>query len=313
MTSTMPSQRRQSSSDPAQCEGFRARATPRPRVGALSVGIALVLGGGWFACDRSGNGGESPTDGTAGLSGSGGATRSATDGSGDSTGAAGGGGNSGGSGGGAGTASLEIPTNTLTAADVPPIPPYWELLYVVGTDTPGTVRTFLVDGETLYWVQQNLIWRAPKDGNGVPLAFGHYESTNQGSRLLMDEEYVYWHDGAVIKRKRKDSSAESPSNAAFNFNFPEGTAFDEETENIEFGGDYPIAYFDVKASRAYVGHPSCTPLHVVDLGTLDVEIIEFERPEFRGGSGDMRVDSETIFCANSHWLFKIATDGWESQ
>src|SRR5690606_41336747 len=138
MTSTMPSQRRQSSSDPAQCEGFRARATPRPRVGALSVGIALVLGGGWFACDRSGNGGESPADGTAGLSGSGGATRSATDGSGDSTGAAGGGGKQGGSGGGAGPGPAEAPTTTLTAPAGPPIPPHRDILMGAGPDPSRT-------------------------------------------------------------------------------------------------------------------------------------------------------------------------------
>src|SRR5690606_31889762 len=86
-------------------------------------------------------------------------------------------------------------------------------------------------------------------------------------------------------------------------------AFDEETENIEFGGDYPYAYFEVKAGRGYVSHPSCTPLHIVNLDTLDVETIEFEHPDYGGGAGDLRVEGGEIFCANSHWLFKIAPDG----
>src|SRR5690606_13130308 len=98
----------------------------------------------------------------------------------------------GGSAGGA-TREIRITTNTVSPDEVPPIPEGFEFLYATGDDTPATVNMVREEGDALFWGGKGVVWRAPADGSGDPVAFGDWENASV-SMFTSDDTYLYWHD-----------------------------------------------------------------------------------------------------------------------
>jgi hypothetical protein len=167
-----------------------------------------------------------------------------------------------------------------------------------------------VDGDTLYWAQRSILFRASKDGSGEPIAFGWWATTNGGSRVLSDETYTYWHDGPNIVRKRKDSTKLSPLEPLFRYNIPWlHFDFQEDIEPIPLGIDsLSVAMIDKDDTHLYVAAPGCTPIWTIDLQTLDVQVMELTLPEHRTSS-DLVVDETHIYCGDRLWLVRFEKDG----
>jgi len=209
---------------------------------------------------------------------------------------------------------IRITTNTIKPEEVGPIPGAFEFLYVTGEGVASTVNSLLVDGDTLFWGGQGLIWRAPRDGTGEPVAFAYWEDA-QVSAFASDATYLYWHDRSALKRKRKDSAAVAHSPPRVRHNFPWGAdgfdfTYQQEIESLDLGVDYSVAHFYRLGTQLYLAPTDCTPIYVIDLDTFaQRETLRFERPESTGGSSSLVVSVDRVYCKNSSSLFVIDRDG----